>query len=364
MSNKQLGVEELLIGKATLEKKLISTAFELTPLCNMNCKMCYLHFPDIEKKMIRPLRTLNEWINVAECMKKIGVLFILLTGGEPLLYPDFITLYQELIKMGFVLTINTNGTLITEKIADVLQKSMPRRVNITLYGANNDTYQKVTGNQKGYDQVLQGIQRLQERNIPIKLNCSMIRDNVQDTTDILKLSEILKLHLDYNTYMFPCHRCDDYEFPEDVRISPEEAARWDIQIKQFQKKDIFFKIKEQMLVSYKNAEQEEIFKRNMRCRAGKSSCWINWKGEMTPCVFLDNPNINIFDVSVEDAWNKIKEFCDNISLPEKCTTCKHRFNCHVCAASVYWENKCFDKEPQYLCQYMDRVIECIEKSVE
>lgn len=56
---------------------------------------------------------------------KAGTLFLLLTGGEPLLFPDFKTLYLELRNMGMILTINTNGTLLGESWADFFAEYRP-----------------------------------------------------------------------------------------------------------------------------------------------------------------------------------------------------------------------------------------------
>ena len=69
-------------------------------------------------------------------MQKAGTVFLLLTGGEPLLFPDFKTLYRRLRNLGMILTINTNGTLLDEAWADFFATYPPRRINITLYGAD------------------------------------------------------------------------------------------------------------------------------------------------------------------------------------------------------------------------------------
>lgn len=61
---------------------------------------------------------MEEWTKTAEDMMKAGTLFVLLTGGEPLLYPHFRELYQKLRELGMIITINTNGTLINEAWAD------------------------------------------------------------------------------------------------------------------------------------------------------------------------------------------------------------------------------------------------------
>lgn len=112
--------ERSFLQKARQQHIPITGALELLPLCNMNCDMCYVRLSRSEMECQGQLRTVDEWILLAQQMQKAGTLFLLLTGGEPLLFPDFKTLYLELRNMGMILTINTNGTLLGESWADFL----------------------------------------------------------------------------------------------------------------------------------------------------------------------------------------------------------------------------------------------------
>lgn len=125
MDNGTSSIERALINRAKAKKAPINGSLELLPLCNMNCDMCYVRLSREEMEQKGRLRTADEWLEVGRQMKDAGVLFLLLTGGEPLLFPDFKHLYLELRKMGFILTINTNGTLINEDWADFLERIRP-----------------------------------------------------------------------------------------------------------------------------------------------------------------------------------------------------------------------------------------------
>ena len=122
-----LTYEKRLISKAARSHTPINGSFELLPLCNMNCGMCYVRLSRPEMDRQGHLHSAAEWISLARQMQKSGTLFLLLTGGEPLLFPDFKTLYLELRSMGMILTINTNGTLIDETWADFFAQYPPRR---------------------------------------------------------------------------------------------------------------------------------------------------------------------------------------------------------------------------------------------
>ena len=120
-------------------------------------------------------------------------------------------------------------------------------------------------------------------------------------------------------------------------------------------------MKNNVINTYENADNMELFSNSMKCRAGKSSCWINWKGEMTPCVFLDTIRINVFEKDVKTAWEQIQTVCDSTVLPQKCCSCKHRFNCSICAASMRWDSSDNTTAPPYLCDYMDNVIKLLKE---
>lgn len=133
-------VERMLLEQAKRTRTPANGSIELLPLCNMNCDMCYVRLSREEMERQGRLRTADEWLEIGRQMKEAGVLFLLLTGGEPFLYPDFKRLYLGLRKMGMIITINTNGTLIGEDLAEFLGKYKPRRVNVTLYGTDEEAY--------------------------------------------------------------------------------------------------------------------------------------------------------------------------------------------------------------------------------
>lgn len=76
--------------KAGIGKIPLSGTFELTPLCNFACRMCYVRkTAEDVKNSPRPMLTLNQWMKIAEETYEAGTLYLLLTGGEPTLLPEF-----------------------------------------------------------------------------------------------------------------------------------------------------------------------------------------------------------------------------------------------------------------------------------
>ena len=177
-------MEKMLLRRAADAQQPINGSLELLPLCNMNCDMCYIRLSRSEMERHGRLRTADEWIRLGREMQKAGVLFLLLTGGEPLMFPDFKRLYTALEQMGMILTINTNGTLLNEEWAEFFGYHRPRRINITLYGADDSAYESLCHYPGGFEKTLRGIRLLKEQRIDVKINGSVTKSNLNDMQKI------------------------------------------------------------------------------------------------------------------------------------------------------------------------------------
>lgn len=225
-------IEQQMFTMATEKKVPLYGVLELLPLCNLNCDMCYVRMSREEMEEVGRLRTMEEWTKTAEDMMKAGTLFVLLTGGEPLLYPHFRELYQKLRELGMIITINTNGTLIDEAWADFFAENKPRRINITLYGASNETYERLCHYPGGFDKAVNGIRLLRERNIDVKVNGSLAKANVDDRMKIIELGESLDAPVRIDTYMYPSVRERNHAYNNQARLDPEMAAKARVEVLQ------------------------------------------------------------------------------------------------------------------------------------
>lgn len=128
----------------------LSGTFELTARCNLDCKMCYIHKKANDSLVKKSEMSAAEWIDIARTAQKAGMFLLLVTGGEPFLRPDFFEMYDEFKSLGLSVSINTNGTLITEKVVRHLAENSPARVNLTLYGASEETYSRLSGDETAF----------------------------------------------------------------------------------------------------------------------------------------------------------------------------------------------------------------------
>lgn len=343
-------VEKRLVAKATLAHIPITASFELTPCCNMQCNMCFISMKQTEVQAHGGIKGLDFWLQKACELKEMGTLFILLTGGEPLLYPDFKELYKALREMGFIVTLNTNGTCITEDIAKLFKEYLPRRVNVTLYGASKETYVKLCHHSEGFNQCINGITLLKKYNIDTKLNVSVVKENQHEFTNILAIGDKFSIPAVVNSYMFPCSRSIRNQIGiKESRLEPEIGGKYDALAAKYTKGTFF---KEKTISILNEIEQTEANKNpiTLSCRAGRNSLWINWQGVMTPCVMMEYPSINLNHISVKDAWQEIRKMCTLLPSHNECIGCKLRNLCQVCYASAALEEQHYGTI-NYLCKF-------------
>ena len=145
----------------------ISGTFELTPLCNLDCKMCYVHLKKAQMQRTQLLMA-DQWKRIMQQAIDEGMMYARLTGGECLTYPGFREVYLFLRDRGIETVILTNGMLLDEDLTAFLQNAPPAMIQVSLYGAGEDTYEQVTG-MRAFSRVMENIRRIKAADLPITI---------------------------------------------------------------------------------------------------------------------------------------------------------------------------------------------------
>lgn len=354
---KSVPITDIMFGKACKAGIPLSGTFELSPVCNFKCRMCYVRKNKKEvEASSRPAMNLKQWMQIAEEARDAGMLYLLLTGGEPLIWPDFWELYEEMNRMGLVVSINTNGSLIDEKAVEHFLRMPPRQINITLYGANDRTYEQLCGVTNVFSRVDNAIKTLVKEGISVKLNCSLTPQNAQDLEAIVEYSEKNDLVLQVADYMFPPIRRNMEMVGQNERFTPEEAAHYRLKTYRLQNGREKY---EQYLQSILKGSipppglDEACVDLNdgkIRCRAGKASFWITWDGWMAPCGMMTEPRVEMRNRFFCDAWKELISVSKEVNLSGVCGKCPNVKLCHSCAAMALAETGTFSGIPIYLCE--------------
>ncbi len=350
---------EKLSMQAGLNKIPLNGAFELTSRCNFNCKMCYIHNQSEDRCVADRELSTDQWIKLAEDARDAGMLNVVLTGGEIFLRSDIEKIYESLSRMGFKITLYTNGSLIDETKAKWLGRIPPTSMEITLYGASADTYEKLCGNAAGYERTIKAVDMLLAECINVELKMTVTYDNMNDMEQLAEFSYKRGLPLSLVDYLYPQMACGA---SDRCRLSPEDMVeflkvyysaivrlRQTYSVGELPKQTL--DCVEGIIKDMKKLDPGHSTNRSaFTCKAGSSSFWVTWDGRMLPCGIMQEPSINLLDTDFVDAWKKMCDGCADIPVCIECEKCSIRDVCQVCPAKLMTETGHYDRPAQYLCE--------------
>ncbi len=361
-----------LMSKAGRTGTPISGTFELTPRCNFDCKMCYVHLTKGQQTERGRELSADQWLSLGETAAKNGLLMLLLTGGEPLLRPDFIEIFEGLKKLGIMISINTNGSLLDDDMLSYFKHNPPYKFNISLYGASEETYERLCGNGAGFRKTVHALKTLKEYGITAKVNLSVTQYNASDVEGIYAIADDIGLHVQAASYMFPPMRRSHDMIGCGDRFTSDESAEMKFRLNLLRMDDErFMELGKSMIDGIRVLSEddecldvptveEQSPSEHIRCRAGLCTFWLTWDGRMLPCGMMETPSCSVLELGFSEAWKRTHEATKSIFMPPKCTSCDKRSACDVCGASVYTETGAFDGEPpKYICNLTEKYMKLV-----
>lgn len=306
----------------------ISGCFELTPLCNLNCKMCYVHLtdPTVKGRMLSG----DEWITFMAQAIAHGMLKALLTGGEAMTHPDFKTIYMYLIEQGVTVSVKTNGILLNKEMIDLFTEYPPYVVDVSLYGCDGESYKAVT-EYDVFETVTANVHAAIAAGIHVRLMVTpsawmlpwvdqvmeyaktFSADDVSVNTVLIEANsdtgrgmENFGLNLEENAYIF---RRSRELFPQKSKSLTEEELMGEI-----------------------SKDEPHILPSGLYCNAGRTTFAVNWDGTMGPCLSFPRDVIcaDVRTIGFEAAWREVNQGVKDYVVPEECHTCAYNSKCHYC----------------------------------
>src|SRR5436309_9826135 len=191
----------------------LSGQWEITCRCNLRCVMCYTDCFN-SPEMIQQELSFPEIVRIMDEIQEAGCLELCLTGGEPLARKDFLDIYTYAKQKGFLVTVFTNGTLITERIAECWTQYPPSMIEISLHGLGKNSFEEITQGPGSYERCMAGIRLLLERKMPLTLKTTGMTVN---RDEILKIkADVEDLGHRYQTKVW-------YKFGSDIRPRLDDA---------------------------------------------------------------------------------------------------------------------------------------------
>ncbi len=305
---------------------LVSLA--LTERCNLHCVHCYINRPAGDAQARERELPLEQWQGILDQMAAAGVLWVTVTGGEPLLRPDFPDFYLYAKRLGLHVNLFTNGTLLTPELVDLFTEYPPWEIEITIYGATAATYERVTGVPGSYARFRQGVALLQERGLALTLKAMVLTLNVHElpamrqmavgSTDVFRYDPVVQSRLDGDRAPL-AYRLSPQEIVALERDDPQRMQQW----QQFCGRP------------WQRSDQDLLF----TCGAGLSTFDLDPYGGLYPCLMIRWLRYDLLDGSLPDALREFLPAVRQLKVTHDgtCWQCDLRVLCQNCAAWAYRE---------------------------
>ena len=319
---------------------------ELTHRCNVRCVHCYCRqeandqTAQSQEMSLEEIRDLVDQIAAEEC------LYLFLTGGEPLLRKDFVDIYDYVRSKGFLVTLFTNGTLITERLADHLAQNPPFCVEISLYGATREAYESITGIPGSFARCQKGISLLLERGITVILKTPLMEQNRRELGALKLMAEQFGVPFYYDVQLHPrLEGMEDvsgpyrYALPIDDMLAlelAEEAAleNWKVYL------DRLSRIPRERTL--------------YQCGAGLYAFFVDATGKLSMCVESRSPAYDLRQGTFREGWHEFLKEQRFTPYPSDgvCAECALHLVCNHCPgrSQLEYGDQVRDGRVEWLCR--------------
>ncbi len=320
-----------------------SGTIEVTRRCSLECAHCYNNLPMNDSEAKRSELSYEEHCRILDEITQAGCFWLLFTGGEIFARRDFLDIYAYARSKGLIITLFTNGTLITEKITDYLVANRPFNIEVTLYGRTKQTYEHLTGIPGSYEKCLRGIQLLNERRLPLKVKTVAVTINKHEIADMRKfVEEELGAEFKFDAMMSP--RIDCSQSPLAVRLKPEEIVEMDLEDQS--------RVTEWQRIATRFAPPPDPSSEVYHCGGGIDSFAIDPDGRMSICVLSHFDTFDLRSGNFREGWegfiNKVRH--KKATRMTKCATCALKSMCGMCPANGELENQDPESPVDFLCR--------------
>lgn len=314
------------LERYSLETPFLSSfQIELTSKCNERCIHCYI-----------PHETKSAQINydlmikaLDEC-KSMGVMTIVFSGGEAMLHPNFCEFLRYAKDLDLNVVVLSNLTLLNDEIVEALKYRHPSCVNVSLYSMNPEVHDSITTIKGSQEITKKNIIKLIENNIPVQINCPVMKQNKDDFDEVVKWGQGYKCSVVVDYLIMA--RCDRSTDNLKNRLSSNELEQV---ITKLLNSDIVFQ------TNIKNRDESKLGKHdgNERvCGVGLTSLCMISNGDVYPCVGWHKCVLgNLNKTTLDDIWNnssqikylrelRMKDFkkCDGCPDYDYCLMCMSR----------------------------------------
>lgn len=317
----------------------LTGGINLTERCNLRCVHCCVHSPARVARGFGGELATAEVLRILDEAAAAGCLYFLITGGEPLMRPDFCEVYRRAADNGMVVTVFSNGTCVTDAHVRAFVDRPPRHVEITLYGATPETFDRIAQTPGAFRRCMEGVARLREAGLTVDFKTVVMRSNLAEVEAIRKLAGDLggKFRLDANL----TGTCAGERDPLDERVTPEDAVRVEALVPR-----IAEGWRKVMKLGLSAGDSRRLY----RCGAAQTSFHINSDGRLQPCMMATEPSIDLRAMSFRNAWEALASVRSMDAAEDSpCNRCRLVALCGRCPPVMQTETGSPDRPAEFYC---------------
>jgi len=312
---------EKIMNKAALRLTPISALIELTYRCNLSCRHCYILPAQLHPKSFSPKSslTLKQWANIFTQLAESGTLFLTFTGGETLLYPNFLELLKIAREQRFAFRIFTNGTLITRETVKKLSRLNPFEVEISVYAANPNIHDLITGMEGSFELTWKAIRLLKNEGIKVNLKTPVMTLNQKEIKPLRDLARDLDVLIQFSYVLSP--RDDGNPAPLKLQLKTRK-----IRAGLSREND-----SESCPDLTPNPDRRPA---DPICAAGRNSLAISPDGKVYPCVQIRRQAGDLRKKKFAEIWRKSPVLQEirkmTMARVPECLSCRYLGFCSLC----------------------------------
>ena len=341
---KWLSTDEYLTQFITMSRQRripLAGSLEVTRRCNLRCVHCYLGPQAERQRAATGEMDTAKILDIIDQVTDAGCLYLLITGGEPLLRDDFPVIYRHAKERGLLVTVFSNGTLITEKVLMLFSDLPPHEVEISLYGATAPTYERITGVRGSYEKCMSGIKLLADSKIKVNLKTILMTLNSDELFEMENIAKEFGARFRFDAAISPCIGGD--KTPLEFRVSPAEAIEME-----FSNHDRL----RQWETFFEESREHVLVDTLYGCGAGVTGFHVSASGHLQPCLMTSDIQYDLSEKRFTDGWDDmIYPLRAKRAGPDfACMGCEKINLCGYCPAFFSLENGTEDIRSEYICE--------------
>ncbi len=296
--------------------------FEITPTCNLRCHFCYVALDPYAG----PYLSLAEIERVLDRLVDAGVLWLTLTGGEIFSRRDFGEIYQAARRRGFVLTLYTNATMVTPAHVELLAADPPQEVEVSIYGADAEHYDRTTGRPGAFPRFERGVDLLRAAGINVVMKHVVSTLTEHHVPAIRAWCEARGLPLKPGVTIENRH--SGGQEPSLYRIEPRRVREMRDYLHESRTGARREGPTSECSVVAEGSE-EQLY----RCGAGRMAFFVDALGQASHCVLDREPSFPILDMPWDELWARMGAWVTQpLPASSPCSGCGLRGGCDNCPA--------------------------------